>query len=1456
MEGMKAMAYLDVQPPIDTVAKSSVALDDTEDVRKGIEHANVLFLLDVGSTMTFTATGTMPEMRVTARGQAEAAQMLKQATYGHGGLPLKGSNNSLPKSRYGREGLDPADEKNNMTPGNTNLAAHINNYYSPFDYKDNPASAAFGGPYGLGSAAAPYALVFRNPAHWINPPARFTNADLVPNDSRMYKMKLVMWRVLSDTVLMENLRFGMATTFQELNGPSTDYGADFFKTGPLDDYRTHGWIPSNSSANNVAFNPPGFGAFKNISGLVNFPYGTGPGWATNLRDMPFTEPGRGYYQSAAAHFGIDRAYYDEAHNTVQWKLMNRAYLRVPIAEYSIAHVKKFHMWIDGYENVTVKNNTPVENDPYFFENPELIGDGKTFLSTAIYPGHPEIGRNEIIRTKDTVLDSSLGRYAGTQGVVFSSKNGYTVASINKENDYRTYRHNNPGNFIGNFFKKGSGEALGTILDFFSPPVHTVSGSGVISSAQNVSTAPEESFPLKDPCEKNWVIVFTAGDDNADDKYSSADAVEDLYNNTKKGNTLTKLKEVDNSGNNIFEGIQLEDGVRTLVVGFVDPEANASKKLRDRLNEMARKGDPGNDEARAFFANDVEGLVHAMRSVLARINSEIQPAKGSMLEGDTLQGEYMAGYDPNDPSQALANLYAASYRINFYDQWQGTLTKYITMKTVNSKGVVEIETLKDWEMGSKLLSSRNMGLERNLYFWAGAGSDGKNYVPLEYTPLNASDCTKPHPTLSRRNINLVPPVESMDVSVLSPANPRWSDRMHPSRALVNWLHGYEITYGSFSGVDAQYDRRHMLSDQGNSGISKVGPPSLQKSLPGYGAFAENKAGLPLKLYFQSNDGLLHVVDAKTGNEDMAILPPPSLMPYRLFGLKTTKTPETGRYRWINVDSFLTTASDDIPITSIPSFTLDGPAQLRYFDMDGKGEANGSGWRAYYIATIGRAGGGVYAMDATNPAIPAFRWYRETYEDENGKLHLYLLNQNSPNPDPVEIVRDSSAALWADMTASAGSADMYPFYQLGFNSPKPHFAAAKHERTHEYPDGFYNIIALGGGVQNYLDPRRNGAMGAAFYLIDPDLKYHLSSTSLPSPGLRVFNSGSLAAAPSAWRDSSSVPGAEVPNPYMGMIVTEPVFLASPPSEQYSNYVARGVFTADNRGSIFYVSFVDHKTKLPLPRKDWDIRTIATLRRNSDAPDAGYSLPLGVVAGSRYDKSDKWVAGGTSNVGTKGDTDENDAMIRNNEQLIFSFKMPEMADHTADNYGMTKRSDWTRVYADLDKDGGGSGIDEGRYGWYLKLLEKDASYFEEYVTAQPVMFNGILFAATFREEDLSVSNGLCDTGKVLGKSRLYALMMDTGKAGVWDGKKDKYIEFEGLKITGFTLSEMGGAPSLLVTYEILDIAAANASLNDADAQEMSITRSEGDLDFMTITLETSSVTLNVSSNDQIVNYWRFIE
>ncbi|MDR3279563.1 MAG: hypothetical protein LBT23_03530 [Synergistaceae bacterium] len=1407
-------------PPVPAPRKSEIALDDDDSVRRGAEKANVLFFLDTSHPMMIEPRGKMPYVVGDAIGnindaqtlahfgytRAEALDMMRYVTFGVGTVPPADSFYTAAVTNLNNYGRD-TNTANNLV-GDIDNPDNRFRYYSPYEHAGHNLSDTFRNQDHsfrdavAGGAALPYMLVFKNPAHWRHGLTTFTADDLVPNDSRMYQLKLVMWRLLEDRLLFENIRFGMSTVY-----------TCAFTAG-------YGTFTSSTPENTLART-----AINHMVYKIN-PWGrdsTGTG----------TFPQGSYYVLNDAINTVYSGRMDLAHGMQggTWGVTSagdpnyqrRAFLRVPIADYNttwttkdenvhMTQLERFRLWMDGVEDVAGQLNTGT-ND----------GAAAHHLNAGQFDIHknPELKVSSPVPLSQTIFPMPGGTYPNQSRAWHLANRG--IAYAKKE---KIFYNTGTGDIYNFYFKPGSGQAVGNVFDFFSPDMGTFgTGDGVSLGAggerEKFGDMIDEQFPIRNVCDPNYVILFTAGDNSPAD-YPLSAAVHNLYTYTRDNDVTVMYYE---NGDRMFTRARLAQPIKTIVVGFVDPDDTSPTvvALKNNLTAMAREGQgyaatDTTSPAHAYFAKDVPALLEALREIMVIINNDIQPVKGAMLEGDIFSEDVI---DEEDIGKDLLNLYVGSYRINFFDQWEGGLTKYVTAK---DKETGVMKTKRDGDTNERLLSKRDaLAGSRTLQYWAGASG----LQPIAYTGSGSGSKSSPHPLADQMGLG-DEILASMDMSVIPGGS--FAGKTHPSRAIIDWFYGFDVSY-----IDnIYYSRRSMLSDQGNSGISKVGPPPVQvgDSLPLYNEFAAANTSLPTKLYIQTNDGILHVVNPQTMQEDRAILPPPSLLPRRLFSLKTTIT--DNKYRWVDVKDYMAVTSQDIPMSSIPSFVLDGPLQARYFYLGSHAGNDATKWRAFLIGTLGRGGGGIYAMDVTKPQDPEFYWYRENVENADGSLTTLWQFQGAPSVTPRQATVNRDSLYWTDLYTNR---EAHAFEQLGFNSPKPYFAVARTQDTNK----LQNIIALPGGLQNSLDASDNGKMGAALYIIDPDLAYHVDQKP-PAGGARVFNSGSLASVSTNWRSGSETYGDD---PYMGMMVSEPSFQTATDNQ----YISDGVYAADNRGSIFYVSFVEPGSKAHRTWDEYDIRTIGSIRAAAAPTTANYSIPSGVIAASRNaSMSQIWIAGGTSDVGGR-----NGERLTNEEQMIFSFKMPNLETGT-----MSTRAIWTSLSRDLPNDG----IDVNKIppdeGWYIPLQAGNADYAAEYVTTQPLMFGGVLYVATFRERKTDINNAsLCDSGKVLGISRLYAVEMDTGKAGMWgNDEPTKFLEFDGLKFIGFTLSQRGNIATLLITYNVLDKNAADLSKRRHTDDEGTLNDVEG-LDALSQTLgsgDGSPPIGRITSNDSVLNYWLY--
>ena len=87
--------------------------------------------------------------------------------------------------------------------------------------------------------------------------------------------------------------------------------------------------------------------------------------------------------------------------------------------------------------------------------------------------------------------------------------------------------------------------------------------------------------------------------------------------------------------------------------------------------------------------------------------------------------------------------------------------------------------------------------------------------------------------------------------------------------VDYLRGSHASELSNGGIFR--NRKHILGDIVNSSPAYVGPPSGSYSDASYGSFVIAHAGRAPMIYFGANDGMLHGVNASTGDEAMGFIP---------------------------------------------------------------------------------------------------------------------------------------------------------------------------------------------------------------------------------------------------------------------------------------------------------------------------------------------------------------------------------------------------------------------------------------------------------------------------------------------------------------------------------------------------------------------------------------------------------
>ena len=385
------------------VPKHEVGYGEGDVTSRGRRKPNVLFLIDMTIPMTMSPKSVMPRI-ISKNGFMDDVFMrsdyadwnktrsdndykfafndivsfMGKATFGAGTLPttnskvaggIGGDNNY-----YGRDVDDANNYNETASDPARDMEKYKDSYHFPFAGDGGAIRDAFRNQKDLygwsgypksGAGPYPYALVFKDPKHWQGWKGNGAPAkdDLVPNDSRIYQLKLVLWRMLTERKWFDGIRFGLATTFESpMAGIDRNY-VRHYKTDPFGGNTrstSYGRMFSNGTFD---YNITGHRLDQNNTNLMRY-----AGWGAN-----------------------EFVYALNSSNG----LMGRGYLRLPIADYSyrwtrgggvtIDHAQKFKLWMDGVNDIGSDWSDSGGSQFYYHKNPELMPVGINQASFAIFP---------------------------------------------------------------------------------------------------------------------------------------------------------------------------------------------------------------------------------------------------------------------------------------------------------------------------------------------------------------------------------------------------------------------------------------------------------------------------------------------------------------------------------------------------------------------------------------------------------------------------------------------------------------------------------------------------------------------------------------------------------------------------------------------------------------------------------------------------------------------------------------------------------------------------------------------------------------------------------------------------------------------------------------------------------------------------------------------------------------
>jgi len=292
---------------------------------------------------------------------------------------------------------------------------------------------------------------------------------------------------------------------------------------------------------------------------------------------------------------------------------------------------------------------------------------------------------------------------------------------------------------------------------------------------------------------------------------NADGSLNATNDQALTDTITKIAALNSAG------------IQTYVVGLgagVDPTANPQAAAA--LAAMAVAGGTASASPQKYFpATSPAALVTDLQSILTNVSSQNASTSAAAINTATLSANselYQAIFNPGSSTN---------------NAWIGDLDEY----AITAAGV--ISTTATWSAQAQLDTSTS----RNIATW-----DPYHLVGTTTTPAAVG--------FSWSNLSATLQGE------LQPSDTSGSLRL----SYLRGSHAQEQANGG-----AFRNRVHLLGDIVDSAPAYVGPPSGSYSDASYGSFVIAQASRASMLYFGANDGMLHGVNASTGNESMGFIP---------------------------------------------------------------------------------------------------------------------------------------------------------------------------------------------------------------------------------------------------------------------------------------------------------------------------------------------------------------------------------------------------------------------------------------------------------------------------------------------------------------------------------------------------------------------------------------------------------
>lgn len=552
-------------------------------------------------------------------------------------------------------------------------------------------------------------------------------------------------------------------------------------------------------------------------------------------------------------------------------------------------------------------------------------------------GSSEVTRLQIVRDVALGLASSLQNVnLGLMRYSSDADGGYVVTPIGNIDDNRTKIMNdlksfdpddgNNGTPLSETYYEAALYLTGGAVDFGadSKPGQSTQTTAV-SNGKYIS-------PIQYTCQKNYIVYLTDGAPTVDQ--DAKQKIPALIGNPGGQCKADEFPPDHDSGYQDGDGICMDDlaawlssedtdlnkdvdekqNALTYMIGF---GSGLSEKSRKYLDMIAKAGGTG----AAYTAANVGTLTDALQSIF----KNIQEDSGTFVTPSISVNAF-------NRSQTDQDLYFSLFKAANRTHWPGNLKKYKLSTDPDTNQDVIVDAL-----GHEAVTATGKFATDARSFWSAqadgekieeGGAASKMPSPTNrvlYTSLAGNTLVNVDGNLidTSKNNLLTDKVVGTgdDAEACSDA----------CKNAVDWLRGVDV---NDENKDVAPITEHKFM-----GDPLHGKPAVVT----YGKLSDDSPDTTI--YVPTNDGLLHAINASTGEELWAYMPPELLG--RLGDLSSTDV-DTDR-----------------------SYGLDGDVRVLRMDVDQDGSVE-SGDRVWIFFGMRAGGNHYYAMDVTNRAAPKLLW----------------------------------------------------------------------------------------------------------------------------------------------------------------------------------------------------------------------------------------------------------------------------------------------------------------------------------------------------------------------------------------------------------------------------------------------------------------------------------------------------